>query len=81
MVASPSPYPLNPPLAISCRNHQKSLAYFIPLAPLILLIFTKRQSQKGGSHGPIPPAPTYAPGDTSYPVLLRVLRLYQHNLL
>ena len=33
-----------PPLAISYKNHQKSLAYFSHLAPLILLIFTKRQS-------------------------------------
>ena len=34
-------------LAISYRNHQKSLAYFSHLAPLILFIFTKRQSQGG----------------------------------
>ena len=45
--------PLDPPLAISCRNHQKSLAYFSHLAPLVLFFFTKRQSQKkgGGGHG------------------------------
>ena len=29
------------------KNYQKSLAYFSHLAPLILLFFTKRQSQKG----------------------------------
>ena len=36
------------PLAISYTNHQKSLAYFSHLAPIILFFFTKRQSQKGG---------------------------------
>ena len=45
-------------LAISYRNHQKSLAYFSHLAPLILFIFTKRQSQ-GGGHGTMLP-PKYA---------------------
>ena len=33
------PTPLDPPLAISYRNHQKSLAYFSHLAPLILFFF------------------------------------------
>ena len=28
-----------PPLAISCRNHQKSQAYFSHLAPLVLFLF------------------------------------------
>ena len=42
------PTSLDPPLATSYRNHQKSLAYFSHLAPSILLCFTKRQSQKGG---------------------------------
>ena len=44
----PHPTPLDPPLAISCRNHQKSLAYFNHLASLILFFFTKMQSQNGG---------------------------------
>ena len=44
---TPHPTPLNPPLAISYGKHQKSLAYFGHLAPLVLLFFTKRQSQKG----------------------------------
>ena len=36
------------------RNHRKSLAYFRHLIPLILLFFTKKQSQKGGGgHGPM----------------------------
>ena len=46
---TPHPTPLNPPLAISYRNHQKSLAYFSHLTPLILFCFTKKQSQKGGA--------------------------------
>ena len=40
--------PLDPSLALSYRNHQKSMAYFSYLAQLILFLFTKRQSQKGG---------------------------------
>ena len=39
---------LDPPLAISYRNHQKNLAYFSHLAPLVLFLFTQRQSQMGG---------------------------------
>ena len=51
---APHPTLLYPSLAISCGNHQKSLAYFSHLASLILFFFTKRQSQKGGGgHGPI----------------------------
>ena len=45
----PHPTPLNLPLAISYRSHQKSLAYFSYLAPLILLLCITRQSQIGGS--------------------------------
>ena len=44
----PHPTPLDSPLAISYRNHQKYLAYFSHLAPLELFFFTERQSQKGG---------------------------------
>ena len=44
--AYPPFYPLDPPLAISYRDHQKSLAYFSHLAPLTLFFFTKRQSHK-----------------------------------
>ena len=42
-------------VAVSYRNHQKNLAYFSPLAPLALFLFTKRQSQRagGGEHGTI----------------------------
>ena len=45
---TPHPTPLDPSLAINYRNHQKSLAYFSHLIPLILFFFTKRRGQKGG---------------------------------
>ena len=48
MMNTHHPTPLDPSLAISYRNHQKSMAYFSYLAQLILFLFTKRQSQKGG---------------------------------
>ena len=51
----PHPTPLNPTLAVSYRKHQKSLTYFSHLAPLVLLFFTKRQSQKGGAWPNTPP--------------------------
>ena len=44
---TPHPTPLDPPLAISYRSHQKSLAHFSHVAPLILFFFTKKRSQKG----------------------------------
>ena len=40
--------PQDSPLAISYTNHQKNLAYFSHLAPFVLFLFVKRQSQKGG---------------------------------
>ena len=52
--------PLDPPLAISYRNHQKSMAYFSHLGTISIVFFTKKQSQKGG-HGPIPPLNTLLP--------------------
>ena len=52
---TPHPTSLDSPLTISYRNHQKSLAYFSHLAPLILFVFIKKQSQKGG---PLHNAPT-----------------------
>ena len=42
------PIPLDSPLGISYRNHQKNLEYFSHLAPLVLFLFIERQSQKGG---------------------------------
>ena len=47
---TPDLTPLDPPLVISYRNHQKRLAHFSHLAPLVLFFFTKRQNQMGG-HG------------------------------
>ena len=40
---TPHPTSMDPPMAISYRNHQKSLAHFSHLAPLISFFFTKRQ--------------------------------------
>ena len=50
------PTPLDPPMAISYRNHQKKLAYFSHLAPLVSFFFTKRQGQKGREHDTMPPS-------------------------
>ena len=41
--------PMDASLVICYRNHQKSLAYFSHLAPLVLFFFTKRPSQKMGA--------------------------------
>ena len=46
---TPHPTPLDPPLAVSCRNHQNSLVYFSPLAPLILFFFNKKAESKRGA--------------------------------
>ena len=56
----PYPTPLDSPLAISYKNHQKNVAYFSHLAPLALFFIIKRQSQKRGAwhNGP---APKYVP--------------------
>ena len=54
---TPHPNPLDPPLAISCRNHHKNLAYFSHLAPLVIdCFFFKRQIQKVGRHGTMAPS-------------------------
>ena len=37
----PYPTPLDSPLVISYRNHQKNLAYFSHLAPLVLFFLRK----------------------------------------
>ena len=58
------PTPLDAPLAISYRNHQKSLAYFSHLAPLVLFFFTKRHRVKmggGRGHSTMDHPPKYAP--------------------
>ena len=46
---------LYPPLAISYRNHQKSLAYFSHLAPLILLFLSKGKVKRWGGMAQCPP--------------------------
>ena len=56
---TPHPISLDPAMAINYGNHQKSLAYFSHLAPLVLFFFTKMQSQKGGPWYNAPPK--YAP--------------------
>ena len=43
----PHPTPLDPFLAMSYRNYQKSLVYFSHLAQLVLFFFTKKPTQKG----------------------------------
>ena len=43
----PSSYPLDSPLAVSYRNHQKNLAYFSHLAPLQLFLFTTSRVKRG----------------------------------
>ena len=48
--------PLNPSLAVSYRNHQKSLAYFNHLVPLVLFFFSKKHRQQGGL-GTMPAVP------------------------
>ena len=73
----PYPIPLDSPLAISYRNHQKNLAYFSHLAPLALLLFTKRQSQKGGGGMAQRPRPKYAPVDRIWTI--RSPRLFDHT--
>ena len=62
---TPHPTPLNPPLAISYRKNQKSLAYFSHLAPSILFFFAKRHNQKGGGHNTMVLSPKYAPASAN----------------
>ena len=56
----PHPTPLYPPLAISYRNYQKSLAYFSHLAPLILFFYEKAKL-KGVAWLNATPTHKYAP--------------------
>ena len=54
------PWPSSYPLAMSCRNHQKSLAYFSHCgAPLILFRFIQKAELKGGG-GMVQCPPRYA---------------------
>ena len=45
----PHPTPLDSPLTISYRNHQKNLAYFSHLAPLVLFFLLKNRVKGGHS--------------------------------
>ena len=71
------PTPLNSYLAMCYRNHQKNLAYFSHLAPLVLFFFTKRQCQKGGGAWYNGLAPKYAPVDRIW--TMRGPRLFDHT--
>ena len=54
--AYPSSYPpVSAPGHKLQRPSKESGMYFSHLAPLILFFFTKRQSQKEGGHGSMPP--------------------------
>ena len=57
----PHPTLLDSSLAISYRNHQKNLAYFSHLAPSVVFLFTKRQSEKGRGAWYNGPVSKYAP--------------------
>ena len=57
---TPHPTPLNPPLAMSYRNHQKSLAYFSYLAPLTLFFLLKERIKRGWGMAQCSP-PKFAP--------------------
>ena len=48
---TPHPTPLDSLLAISYRNHQKSMTYFSHLAPLILFFLLKDRVKRGGGVG------------------------------
>ena len=67
---TPHPTPLDLPLAISYRSHQKSLAYFGHLAPLILFFLLKGRVKTEGGMALRPP-PKYAPALGYQPFSLR----------
>ena len=67
----PTPPPLYAFLAISYRNHHKSLAYFNHLAPLALFIFTKRKNQKGRGAWHNASPPKYARG-VGYNIIVQI---------
>ena len=49
------PTPLDSPLTISYRNHQKNLEYFSHLAPLVLFFLLKSRVKRGGGMAQWPP--------------------------
>ena len=58
-IPHPIPTPLDSPLTISYRNHQKSVAYFSHLAPLVLFFLLKHRVKGGACHNGI--LPKYSP--------------------
>ena len=56
---TPHPTPVDPPL-ISYKNHEKNLAYFSHMAPLVLFFLLKGRVKRGG-RGTTSPSPKYAP--------------------
>ena len=70
---NPHPTPLDPLLAISYRNHHKSLAYFSHLAPLVVLSYNKAESKRGAwpNAPPLPPKNAPAMGNAKiFPQLM-----------
>ena len=61
----PSSYPPGSPLAISYRNHQKSMAYFSHLAPLVFFFFLLKGRVIRGWVGMAQCSPKYAPASSS----------------
>ena len=72
--------PLDPPLAVSYRNHQKSLAYFSHLAPSVLLFFTRRQSQKRKDTAQCPPLNTLLPRSMRLGACERIIKVLKMRL-
>ena len=52
---TPHPTPMDPPLAISYRNHYAS-GMFQSFGTITFFFFTERQSQKGGAVAQCPPS-------------------------
>ena len=79
----PSSTPLGPPsaLTLSYRNHQKSLAYFSHLVPLVLFFFIKRQSKKiGGMAQCFLPKYTLLPNSLRKGACEQIIRAFKGGL-
>ena len=77
---TPHPTSLYPPKAISYRNHQKSLAYFSHLAPLILFFLLKGRVKRGNHGTMLPLPPKYAPGSANTIQRFRKYTVKSENL-
>ena len=72
----------NPLAIISYGNHQKSLAYFSHLAPLVLFFFYQKAESKGGGgggHGTMP-SPKRRKVPISSPPDLLMLTVENHDV-